>query len=99
MRTALAKSADIRELVTGLTDTLPFPERLRELIGTFRASADSYKSAQYKEMALRSDFLNPLLEELGWDPLNKRGSLYSEREVIQALRERGCSGLSASESG
>lgn len=83
MRTALAKSADIRELVTGLTDTPPFPERLRELIGTFRASADSYKSAQYKEMALRSDFLNPLLEELGWDPLNKRGSLYSEREVIQ----------------
>lgn len=83
MGNALAKPAEIRDLVAGLTDTPPFPDRLRDLMSTFRASADSYRSAQYKEMALRSDFLNPLLEELGWDPLNKRGSLYSEREVVQ----------------
>jgi hypothetical protein len=83
MGSPLAKSADIRGLVAGLTDTPPFPDRLRTLMTTFRASSDSYKSAHYKEMALRSDFLNPLLEELGWDPLNNRGSVYSEREVVQ----------------
>src|SRR5450759_5096237 len=73
----------IREILDDLTDPRPFPGRLRQLAETFQADADAYRAGAYKEMALRSDFLNPLLEELGWDPLNKRGTTYSEREVIQ----------------
>lgn len=84
----MAKSAHVSELVVGLTDAPEFPERLRGLVETFRASADSYRSPHYKEMALRADFLNPLLEELGWDPSNTRRSLYSEREVVQEAAVR-----------
>ena len=76
-------TATIREILDDLTDPRPFPGRLRQLAETFQADVDAYRAGAYKEMALRSDFLNPLLEELGWDPLNKRGTTYSEREVIQ----------------
>ncbi|WP_162246664.1 Eco57I restriction-modification methylase domain-containing protein [Microbacterium sp. Root53] len=79
----MARAADVRELVAGLVDTPPFPDRLRALVDSFRESARSYRSADYKEMALRSEFLNPLLEELGWDPVNSLRSSFIDREVIQ----------------
>lgn len=82
----MARSASISEIVAGLVDPRPYPDRLKRLVETFQADAAAYRAGSYKEMALRSDFLNPLLDELGWDPLNRRGSAYSEREVIQEDR-------------
>ncbi len=84
--TYLARSPlpnSIKSLVESVTDALPFPDELRQKIDQFNADAARYRSAEFKEMALRSDFLNPVLEHLGWDPTNKNGNTFAEREVIQ----------------
>lgn len=77
--TTLAKSSDIRSILKGLTEARPIPAKLAGLVQSFRVDENSQK---YDETTLRVQFLNPLLEALGWDPLNRGGTPYSEREVI-----------------
>lgn len=83
----------IKEIVESLTDRVDYPDRLRDKVKQFNEDRDYYRSTSFKEMALRSDFLNPVLEEMGWDPTNRRGSTSVEREVIQedSLRIEGSS--------
>ncbi len=58
------------------------PAEVLALVEEYRAGADHYRSSAFKEMAVRSKFLNPVLKALGWDPDNT-GLLVSEREVTQ----------------
>jgi N-6 DNA methylase/type I restriction and modification enzyme subunit R-like protein len=58
------------------------PPRLLELIDRFEANKAAYKAPTYKEAQLRQEFLDPLLDLLGWDVDNKQGAAEPYKEVI-----------------
>lgn len=66
---------------------------IEELIHKYDSNRDHYQSPKYNEMQLRSDFLDPLFELLGWDITNKSGKSNNEREVIleEPLKENAAS--------
>ena len=55
---------------------MPAPARILELTDRFDYNLDSYKSGKYNETQVRLEYINPLMEELGWDVTNTQG--YSE---------------------
>jgi len=55
---------------------------IKELIDKYTADRDYYLTSKYNETLLRSDFLDPLFELLGWDIKNNAGKPTNEREVI-----------------
>lgn len=59
------------------------PAKVHELVERFEANSREFRSPEYKERRVRGDFIDPLLESLGWDIHNRRG--YSEvyREVVE----------------
>lgn len=46
---------------------------VEKLISKFEADKSYYQSERYNETLLRSDFLDPLFESLGWDINNTSG--------------------------
>lgn len=63
---------------------------IKELVDKYKNDISHYKSANYNEMQLRSDFLDPLFELLGWDIKNKSKKKTGAREVIleESLKSR-----------
>jgi hypothetical protein len=61
---------------------MPAPKEVIELVERFERNLEEYKSSRYKESQLRSEFLNPFFEALGWDVNNKQGYAPAYREVI-----------------
>ena len=57
-------------------------ERLHELVGKYEQNRDNYLTPRFNETMLRSEFLDPLFELLGWDIKNSAGKRTNEREVI-----------------
>lgn len=57
-------------------------EQVERLIRKYEADKSYYHSERYNETLLRSDFLDPLFEALGWDIKNNAGLSISEREVL-----------------
>lgn len=57
-------------------------KQIANLINRFERDYTYYKSERYNETLLRSDFLDPLFELLGWDIKNAQGKSTSEREVL-----------------
>lgn len=57
-------------------------KQVAELVSRFQRDYDYFKSDRYNETLLRSDFLDPLFELLGWDIKNTQGKSTSEREVL-----------------
>jgi Eco57I restriction-modification methylase/TaqI-like C-terminal specificity domain len=55
---------------------------IRQLIEKYTADRKYYLTNKYNETLLRSDFLDPLFELLGWDIKNNAGKSTNEREVI-----------------
>lgn len=55
---------------------------IKQLIDKYTADRDYYLTSKYNETLLRSDFLDPLFELLGWDIKNNAGKPTNEREVI-----------------
>lgn len=62
---------------------------IKKLIDKYNADRKYYLTNKYNETLLRSDFLDPFFELLGWDIKNNSGKLTNEREVIleEALKE------------
>ena len=62
---------------------------IKKLIEKYNAERKYYLTNRYNETLLRSDFLDPLFELLGWDIKNNAGKPTNEREVIleEALKE------------
>ncbi|MDO9001597.1 MAG: Eco57I restriction-modification methylase domain-containing protein [Bacteroidota bacterium] len=62
---------------------------INQLIAKYNARRNDCLAAKYNETQLRSDFLDPLFELLGWDIKNNSGKPTNEREVIleEALKE------------
>jgi hypothetical protein len=55
---------------------------IKDLVNKYHSNRDNYLKATYNETQLRSDFLDPLFELLGWDINNKSGKPTNEREVL-----------------
>jgi hypothetical protein len=62
---------------------------IKKLIEKYNADRKFYLTNKYNETLLRSDFLDPFFELLGWDIKNSAGKPTNEREVIleEALKE------------
>ena len=62
---------------------------VKKLIDKYNADRKHYLTNKYNETLLRSDFLDPFFELLGWDIKNNAGKPTNEREVIleEALKE------------
>lgn len=62
---------------------------VKKLIDKYNADRKHYLTNKYNETLLRSDFLDPFFELLGWDIKNNAGKPTNEREVIleDALKE------------
>jgi hypothetical protein len=62
---------------------------IKQLIEKYKKSRDYNLTSKYNETQLRSDFLDPFFELLGWDIKNNAGKPTNEREVIleEALKE------------
>lgn len=56
---------------------------INELVKKYNLDRTHYISGNYNETQLRSDFLGPLFELLGWDIKNEKQRPTNEREVIQ----------------
>lgn len=62
---------------------------IKDLVQKYKENRNAYLQADYNETQLRTDFLDPLFEMLGWDIKNNQGKPTNEREVLveEALRE------------
>jgi len=63
---------------------MPNLKELQELIDKFEASLSYYKDSKnaYNEHSCRIEYIDPLLNYLGWDVANKKGLAPQYREVI-----------------
>lgn len=68
---------------------------LQELIDRYEKNRHFYLSSAYTEAQLRSDFLDPLIEALGWDIHNSLGKSTREREMLveESLSDEGDEGI------
>jgi hypothetical protein len=55
---------------------------IKQLVEKYHSNRANYINPIYNETLLRSDFLDPLFELLGWDIKNNTGKPTNEREVI-----------------
>ena len=55
---------------------------ITELIKKYNDNREYYLSSKYNETQLRTDFLDPFFELLGWDIKNSQGKSTNEREVL-----------------
>lgn len=80
--------SDIFEIVAkGINLTKCKPQKtLTDLIKQFDLNIQEIKNQQV-EASTRVDFINPLLEELGWDVRNTAGKAPSKRDVVYEPRQ------------
>ncbi len=57
-------------------------QNIHQLVEKYEADRNIYLTDRYNETQVRSDFLDPLFELLGWDIKNRAGKPTNEREVI-----------------
>jgi type I restriction-modification system DNA methylase subunit len=62
--------------------TAEAPVRVLDLIDRFADSVTRGEAKDINETTLRETYLNPLFEDLGWDPRNRRGVPGQNRDVI-----------------
>lgn len=55
---------------------------LKGLVRKYEQNRDYYLSSRFNETMVRSEFLDPLFEVMGWDIKNAAGKSTSEREVL-----------------
>jgi hypothetical protein len=58
------------------------PPIIIDKVRQFIEQEETYDSGDYSEAQVRIDFINPLLEALGWDVTNKEGRAEAYREVV-----------------
>lgn len=64
---------------------IDYPDQLASAVELFTKNIDFYRTSEANETTTRTQFINPLLESLGWDVANKFGKNPLEREVIEEL--------------
>jgi type I restriction-modification system DNA methylase subunit len=61
---------------------MPAPKEISDLVERFNRNREAYISADYNEMQLRREFLDPFFTALGWDVENKQGYAEAYKDVI-----------------
>ena len=56
--------------------------QIKDLVKKYHSNRETYLKANYNETQLRTDFLDPFFELLGWDIKNSEGKPTNEREVL-----------------
>ncbi len=75
------------------------PAELHELVERFDRNLDAYKSGDYNETQACGDFIDPLMELLGWDVHNRQGKAPAYRDVIEEDRVKVGGGTKAPDYG
>ena len=60
----------------------PVSEAVAELVSRYQRHREDYQRADYKEARLRSEFVDPFFEALGWDVHNKSGYSETYKDVM-----------------
>jgi type I restriction-modification system DNA methylase subunit len=62
---------------------------VKDLVKKYHSDRETYLKSSYNETQLRTDFLDPFFELLGWDIKNSEGKPTNEREVLveEGLKE------------
>lgn len=55
---------------------------IKDLVKKYHSDRETYLKPSYNETQLRTDFLDPFFELLGWDIKNSKGKPTNEREVL-----------------
>ncbi|QMU64173.1 MAG: N-6 DNA methylase [Flavobacteriaceae bacterium] len=55
---------------------------VKDLVRKYHSDRETYLKPSYNETQLRTDFLDPFFELLGWDITNSKGKPTNEREVL-----------------
>ncbi|MFH1037534.1 MAG: N-6 DNA methylase [PVC group bacterium] len=58
------------------------PDKVKRLVDVFDRNLEAYKRSGYKEANVRSEFIDPFFEALGWDVHNKQGYAEAYKDVI-----------------
>lgn len=58
------------------------PKEILRLLERFAEQREAYQSAQYKELPIRVEFIDPFFKALGWDVHNERGYAEAYKDVI-----------------
>ena len=57
-------------------------KQISNLVERFERNIEAYRSPAYNETQLRSEFIDPFFEALGWDVANKAGYAEQYKDVI-----------------
>jgi len=58
------------------------PQEILDLVARFEEHRDAYHAGSYSESELRTEFIDPFFEALGWDITNKAGYAEQYKDVI-----------------
>ena len=58
------------------------PPEVLELVERYSRNRDVYTRGHYKEAELRTEFLDPFFESLGWDMANRQGYAEAYKDVV-----------------
>jgi type I restriction-modification system DNA methylase subunit len=61
---------------------MPAPERILRLVEQFSRNYRDYKSRDYSEASVRSEYIDPFFVSLGWDVGNTEGFAENYKEVV-----------------
>ena len=69
------------------------PKDVVRLVEHFERNIESYRSPSYKEAHVRTEFIDPMFEALGWDIANRAGYAEPYKDVVHedAIRIGGAS--------
>ena len=84
-RPCLLRSGTVFNVPTSppkLDTVIACPPLITEKVRQFGEHLETYTSGDYNEAQLRVDFLNPMLEALGWDVNNSAGYAEAYRDVV-----------------
>jgi len=65
-----------------ITRLMSMPDIIKQLVETFTANLEAYKSGAFNEAQARIQFINPMFEALGWDVSNKAGYAEAYKDVV-----------------
>ena len=75
------------------------PNELYDLVERFDRDIDAFKHKSFNERQVRGDFIDPLMELLGWDLHNRQGKPPAYRDVIEEDRVKVGGGTKAPDYG
>jgi len=61
---------------------MPAPQKIIQLVDTFRTNEREYMDPRYVELQTRINFIDPFFKELGWDVSNERGLPPDQADVF-----------------